>query len=46
MIQAQLDLLWSINERLNGNQGLNLERPNLDWVEDIVNLPPPPISEI
>jgi len=46
MIQGQLDLLWSINERLAGNKGLNLERPSLDWVEDIVSLPEPTIGEL
>ena len=29
-------LLWSINERLAGRQGIDLEPPSYDWVADIV----------
>lgn len=34
ILQA-VSLLWSINEKLSGRDGLEIEKPNQDWVVDI-----------
>lgn len=31
-----LSLLWSINDRLGGGSGETLDRPNLNWVDDLL----------
>lgn len=33
----QLELLWSINERLGGRAGLDLQQPGTDWMDDIAS---------
>lgn len=29
-------LLWSINDRLGGGRGMDLEEPSLGWVETLI----------
>jgi len=33
-----LTLLWSINDRLGGGSGETMDRPNLDWVDDLLTI--------
>jgi len=37
-VQQQTWLLWSINERLNGKQGVDLPEPNFNWLDDVIHL--------
>lgn len=34
----QLALLWSINERLGGNAGLNIPQLSTDWIDDLIDM--------
>jgi len=31
-------LLWSINERLGGNPGQDVDYPTMDWLEDLTEM--------
>lgn len=33
--QTMLLLLWSINDRLKGREGLELDPPSLFWIDDL-----------
>lgn len=41
-----MELLWSINERLGGNAGLDIPRPTVDWMDDMLSMAQDEASDI
>jgi hypothetical protein len=38
VVGTQLMLLWSINERIKGNQGIDMPMPTNGYIDDIINI--------